>query len=222
VSPHVTYAYAPDGVTALKKRQRPPATVRDSDGRYVSGVQQADLPRYGWYPEHRETTMTYGNGIESEPVIDQQAGEAIYRARPVTEPERLQRAKQQRTGMAEMARDQELRQWVVSDATGTMLLYDISPARRADYIGLPAMLDAVDAAYPETAPNTSMITVREINPTRDYQIPHTADQVRLLLQAGMGYLTSVYDQYHRHLDAIEAANTVDDVEAIIIPLEGIV
>lgn len=218
MSERTTYAYAPDGVTAIKRRQRAPVTVRDPvTGRIASGVRVADLPRYGYYPERRETPPSYGNGIETDPVIDQEAGEAVYHARPVTESERLQRAKTQRSSLAQMARDNDLRSWVASDASGQMLLYDISPERRADYIGLPGLLDAADAADPASAPHSAMLTVRDINPTRDFQVPHTADQIRLLLQAGMGYIVFVYDTYQRRLDALQAATTLAEIEAVDIP-----
>lgn len=219
MSDRVTYAYAPDGQAVLKMRQPPPRTVRDLDtGRLVSGVREADLPRYGYYPEHRETAPSYGLGIEARPVIDVETQRAVYRARVVTDDERLVLAKRRQVRLAESARDADLRAWVASDASGVMRLYDISPARRADYIALPAMLDAMDVADPDSAPHSSLISVRDLDPPRDYQVPHSADQLRQLLASGMGYLTAVYQQHHGYLDAIEAAASLADVEAIVIPL----
>lgn len=220
----IKYSYAPDGVTVEKRGQPAPRTARHlQTGRIVSGIQAADLPDFGYFPERVEPVLDFGNGLETVPVIDVQARESVYRARPVTEAERVENLRASKISTAEAAKRGDLNAWVAGDPTGTMVMYDISPERRADYLGLPGLLDAADAADTTNAPHSTAITVRPVGGDLDnMQVEHTAAQVRALLQIGAGYMTAVYQQYHQRLDAIAAASTMAELEAIDIPIEGII
>ena len=212
----VTYAYAPDGVTVLRRSLSAPRTLRAQNGRIVSGVRSEVLPSYGYYPERRPDIPPYSDGLERDPVIDLLTREAIYRLIPTDVEVRIERARTEQRATADRAKRRDLRAWIAGDVTGAIWLYDISPDRRADYIGLAPLLDAADAAYPDSAPNTAAITVRAPGTDAESPVLHDASQVRGLLMIGMGYLNAVYQQYHAHLAAIDAATTIAQVEAIAI------
>ena len=113
-----------------------------------------------------------------------------------------------------VCRDRDLRGWIVGDVTGQIYLYDVGPSKRADYIGLPGMLDAADAADPDAAPHASPITVRDPDTGAELQVGHNGAQVRGLLQIGMGYLVAVSNKYHARLAAIDAAADLAALAAI--------
>jgi len=70
------YCYAPNGEPTLTNQCRP-LVVRDARGNPVVGVADADLPRYGWYPESR-LPKRVGCDYALKPTVDAKAGVAKY------------------------------------------------------------------------------------------------------------------------------------------------